>query len=354
MLRKLSFSLISQVALTIFRMSRSKYWCLTINSAAQCYGALNTVEGWETFRDDNKFTYIAAQQEIGDAGNHHVQAYVEWGGAQGLRFNQVRDLFPGAHVAARRGTALEAAAYCKDPEKRAPGGWLFEWGDISAPQPGKRNDLELIRDMVQQGADWVEIVAVVPQALRYSKEIRMYRAALKEKIPHEPENILLKSWQEEFFTLLDGAPTTRRIFWIWSPHSAVGKTTTMRYYMDTRPGTTLVGAMKLSDLMHAYDERHRVIWFDLSRSEPLDAEATAILEKLSNGGYVFSGKYESTQKRVSAHIVVTCNRAPPFERLPARLVEYHLNDQGNRIVEVEVGDENPNPNVWANPDFVLD
>jgi len=95
----------------------------------------------------------------------------------------------------------------------------------------------------------------------------------------------------------------------------------------------------------------------MSRSDPLDATATDILEKLSNGGYVFSGKYESMQKYVNAHIVVTCNRPPPEDRLPQRCREFRIDINGNRTEAVEpIADFLGNPvpiGNWMNPDFVL-
>lgn len=329
-------------------MARSKYWCLTINN-----GDFLSENAWEEEWKSDRWAYIVAQPEIApETGHRHVQAYVEYDGNQGCRFGQVRAWFPGAHVEQRRGSGAEAAAYCKKGDSWA-GTWRFERGDLAVPAQGKRNDLEIIRDCVKQGLSWVQIIEQVPGAMRFFKEIKMYRHALFEAQPKPMENLELRPWQAELFGLLNGPVEMRRIFWIWSPFSAVGKTTTMQHYMASYPSTVLSATMKLVDLMHAFDElTHRVIWFDLSRSDPLDAVATDILEKLSNGGYVFSGKYESSQKWVKAHIVVTCNRAPPVDRLPQRCVEYRINEQGQRVVVQEVVAD-VNINGWLNPDFIL-
>lgn len=329
-------------------MSQSRYWMLTGNMPEHA-----DAEWWRAHFDDSKCEYLRGQLERAPETAHlHAQPCVVY--PRRVRWGQVCDDFPGAHVERMRGTLEQAIAYCTKEASRVPeseGGWSLELGERPVSNQGKRSDLEHIRDLVKDGLTWVDIIDHVPQAMRYAKEIRAYRLALEEKKDVEIEPVVLRDWQQELFSLLLGPVKTRRIFWVWSEHSAVGKTTTMRVFGDTYRSTVLSGTRKLSDLMHAYDVlTHRVIWFDLSRSDPIDAEMTTILEQLSNGGYVFSGKYESTQKRVKAHIVVTCNRPPPHDRLPERCVEYRINAIGQRVFLQAI---DVNANGWLNPDFIL-
>lgn len=328
---------------------QSKYWMLTGNAPA------HAEEAWWRDRfenQDGKVTYLVGQLERAPATGHlHAQPFVAFGSR--VRLGQVKEAFPGCHVERMKGTVEQCITYCTKEETRANPGWSIELGERPESAQGKRTDLETIRDLVKQGMAWVDIIDFVPQAMRYHKEIKMYRLALEEKKEPEIENLELRPWQQELFELLLGPVQTRRIFWIWSAHSGVGKTTTMRVYGDMYHGTILIGNRKMADLMHAYDVlTHRVIWFDLARSDPLDAEMTSILETLSNGGYVFSGKYESCQKRVKAHIVVTTNRPPPHDRLPQRIVEYRINVNGQRVIENLVPAD-LNVNGWLNPDFIL-
>jgi len=316
-----------------------------------------TEEWWREAFEDAKVEYLVGQLEVAPSTGHlHAQMFAVFIGR--VRRNQVVEAFPGANVQRMESTVAECITYVTKEDTRAPGGWQLELGDRPVSNQGKRNDLETIRDLVKQGMAWVDIIDFVPQAMRYAKEIKAYRLALEEKKEVEVENIELRPWQQELFALLQGPVQTRRIFWIWSAHSGVGKTTTLRVFGDMYRSTVLMGSRKMADLMHAYDVlTHRVIWFDLARSDPLDAEMTSILETLSNGGYVFSGKYESCQKRVRAHIVVTTNRPPPNDRLPQRIVEFRINENGHRVVEnVEVGDLLGNAvpaGNWMNPDFIL-
>lgn len=76
----------------------------------------------EDLIDNGTIRYIVYGHEVGEAGNHHLQGYVEFatphtysaaGGLLGLR---------GAHWEMRRGTAYQAAEYCKKD------GDFLEWG----------------------------------------------------------------------------------------------------------------------------------------------------------------------------------------------------------------------------------
>lgn len=311
---------------------------------------------WRERWEDAKLSYLVGKLEVAPTTQHlHGQMFAVF--ESRVRPGQVREAFPGANVQRMESTVEKCIDYVLKDETRAPGGWVLELGDRPVSKQGKRSDIETIRDLVKEGMEWVDIIDFVPQAMRMSKEIKSYRLALEEKKDVEIERLELRPWQHELFELLRGQVQTRRIFWIWSAHSGVGKTTTLRVFGDMYRSTVLMGSRKMADLMCAYDQtKHRVIWFDLARSDPLDAEMTSILETLSNGGMVFSGKYESTMKRVTAHIVVTTNRPPPNDRLPKRIVEYKINEYGQRVQEqVPVGDlvHDGLPGSWFNPDFIL-
>lgn len=297
---------------------QSRYWCLTDN--------VNTHQDyWYAKSNDVGCTYLCAQPER--VARLHVQGFVVY--PRKKRPGAVRSDFPEAHVEAMRGTPAQAAAYCKKDDSWT-GDWRVEYGELPEHEPGKRTDLENIRDLCKESKSLVQIIDQVPQALRYMKEIRIYSNLLAELAPPAIEPLFLRPWQEDFFALLLAPVIARRIFWLWSGLSGVGKTTTMRLFMERYPGQVCLGSRKLADLLFAFDVRtHRVIWFDLSRSDPLDAEMTTVLEQVSNASYLMASKYESCMKLVKVHVVVTCNRPPPEERLPQRLVEMRLLQDGS-------------------------
>lgn len=324
---------------------QSKYWCITDHRH------LDQV-WWQEALDGNEVieAFVGQVEESPSTKKLHVQGFMILTGKR--RAGVVRKWFPGAHIELMRARdPTKAWDYCMKDESRAvyPYYWSIAKGERpKQPEPGKRSDLEKIRDLVKAGVADVDIIDEVPGAMRYLKDITSYRNLLEDKKERPTPAIHLRPWQEDLVRTLDGEIQQRRIIWLWSPYSAVGKTTTMQYYMALRPGSTIIGTKSLDNLLYAYKPSHRVIWFDFSRSNPLDAGATDVLEQLSNGGYLFAGKYQSTQKYVSAHVVVTCNRSPPVDRLPMRCAEWRLSETGELVPLIDQVGAN-----WYNPDAGL-
>lgn len=198
-----------------------------------------------------------------------------------------------------------------------------QYGVIPTNTQGDRVDLQQIVAMAKEGKSILEIIDAQPGALRYMSMIERYRSQLDAVQPHEPPNIALRPWQEDVWNLLNGPVKQRRIYWIWSESSGTGKSTF--YQWVSAKLIVLPGAATLRDTLYAYS-KHQVIWFDLARSDPLDAEMSKQLEILSSGGWQLSTKYESIRKWVQSHIVVTCNRPPIRERLPRRIYSWYLGD----------------------------
>ncbi len=159
---------------------RSKYFCLTINENAECFWELYTsFEYMDDFFDteDPTVTYFCGQREIGEAGNVHLQCYVEY--ALRVRMRQVRSMFPGAHIERRLGTAEEAAKYCLDETKRRdhPDREVnhVEYGQRSITRQGARTDMERLKGWCKRKRSYKEISEeFFGQWLRYEKGIRSY------------------------------------------------------------------------------------------------------------------------------------------------------------------------------------
>ncbi len=108
--------------------------------------------------NEDKMNYLVYQEEIApETGTYHFQGYCEFKTA--LVKNSIKNLICGpgnsCHILARRGTAEEAANYCKKEfnedgtEKRMPHCEPYEFGTMS--QQGKRQDLEGFKDAVIAG-----------------------------------------------------------------------------------------------------------------------------------------------------------------------------------------------------------
>lgn len=304
---------------------QSKYWVFT---------SFNHVDKvwWEEAKDGNE-CWEAGRMQLEvcpKSGKDHVQGFLILHGKR--RFSVVQRWLPGVHLELMRGTPRQAWVYASKLDSRADASkfWELEWGECPKEQErGKRTDLEAIRDAVAEGKDNVDVIQSIPGALRYMREMDQYRSLLETKKPRMgpfPEEDL-RPWQKVFLTLLDGPPLPRRIFWIWSEHSNVGKTSLMQFIAAKAPGRVLCATRDLAALLLAYAKQD-IIWFNFPREVPLDALTASVLETISDGGFILSTKYYSTQKYVRAHVVVTCNRGPPLARLPKRCVELRLDSQG--------------------------
>lgn len=82
--------------------------------------------------------YLVIGKEVGEKGTPHLQGYIEFSGQK--RFCTLKKMLPRAHIESRRGTAKEAATYCKKE------GDFTEIGEIS--QQGTRTDITEIQERI--------------------------------------------------------------------------------------------------------------------------------------------------------------------------------------------------------------
>lgn len=116
---------------------KSRFWFFTFNNPETLPDLVHPL-----------VNYAVYQEEIGpDTGNYHLQGYIEF--KRTMRLAAVvslnnNSLF-GARLAIREARNSEDARnYCKDPEKRMPGGILYEIG--KPVKQGERMDLRRFTD----------------------------------------------------------------------------------------------------------------------------------------------------------------------------------------------------------------
>lgn len=137
---------------------KGKYWCFTLNNPPSDF----------EFPQTDKCTYYVYQTEIGENETPHIQGYVEFTTRVSLRF--LSNLLPRAHWERRKGTAEQAAAYCKKLETQVSG--PHEWGILSRPERGRRTDLESL------AADVFARVPIAELRQRHPGHSLRYRAAI--------------------------------------------------------------------------------------------------------------------------------------------------------------------------------
>lgn len=131
--------------------------------------------------DRAQFTYLIMQQEVcPDTGREHWQGYAEL--SKQTRFDTIKDYLgdPAVHIEKRRGTAQQAADYCKKDRSRASGGETVEFGSLS--RPGTRSDITYMVDLIKEGKSNLDLIERVPGSFcRYFKGVDRIRMELDSK-----------------------------------------------------------------------------------------------------------------------------------------------------------------------------
>ena len=99
-----------------------------------------------------KVKYIIYQKEKGEEGTEHYQGYVIFDGA--MRLSALKKINARAHWEKRKGTHVQAKAYCSKEETRVEGPW--ERGE--EPQQGKRSDILDVKAKIDKGVKYTQLV----------------------------------------------------------------------------------------------------------------------------------------------------------------------------------------------------
>lgn len=154
-------------------MSRSRAWCFTINNPTD-----DDIKKCDLIACE----YIITGNEVGEKGTPHVQGYIEFKEAKTL--SAVKKLLcERAHLETRKGTAQQAADYCKKENN------FTERGNIS--QQGKRNDLEEIAQTIKKGGVQAIIEERPDAFIKYGRNIERFAELLMKPRTNAPTVIWL-------------------------------------------------------------------------------------------------------------------------------------------------------------------
>jgi hypothetical protein len=146
---------------------------------------------------EKKMNYLVYGKETCPTTNKlHWQGYVEF--KNQYTWSAIKKMWaePGLHLAARKGTPAQASDYCKkvNQEERCkrknlaiplPNEEVYEFGQISAP--GKRKDMEIVREHLKANKPMEELVHMVSyQGMRAAEMILKY---CEEKRTWKPDVI---------------------------------------------------------------------------------------------------------------------------------------------------------------------
>ncbi len=126
-------------------MTQSKYWCFTLNN----YTNQDKTKIEHLF-NEGKYTYCIYGEEVGEQGTPHLQGYIEFSRRKRMQYVK-RLISQRIHLESRRGSAEQAAEYCRKE------GASTEYGDISESNQGKRSDLDSAVQAIRDGSTIAEL-----------------------------------------------------------------------------------------------------------------------------------------------------------------------------------------------------
>ena len=134
---------------------------------------VETLISFWTEEDENRS--CAINYEIGDDGVHHCHMVLE--DKKAVRFSALQKLFPTIHAELTRGTKEEVFAYLNKTGKHEEKAHtivvpMHIYGEIRASKQGKRTDLEIIEQLLEEGQSPEEIMSQSLSFRRFSKLIK--------------------------------------------------------------------------------------------------------------------------------------------------------------------------------------
>lgn len=169
---------------------QSKYWCWTLNNPTDEESDFISEIG--LCLQENGLSYLCAGFEFGEGGTPHFQGYLESRTNRRLAALKSIPGFERCHFEVRRGTSQEAADYC------AKDGSFVAWGERSVVVPGKRTDLEIIRQRIKDGTSDVAVAeAHFATWCTYRKAFAEYRSLISLK----------RNWITEVYVLVGNTGT---------------------------------------------------------------------------------------------------------------------------------------------------
>lgn len=279
----------------------------------------------------------------------HIQGYVRFTDpitslafrkriAMTFDMNRVRIRFAG-------GTALENQNYIVGPYENAKGtkhkpanpyayNYVQEGLDLGEVTQGKSAALKELAEKART-LQYTEKELMDMDILCYAQHYKALEKVMTTAAAPDPYSrrfeLDLYPWQQSLMTHFAGDVMRRRIFWVYSESSDLGKTVFQEYLLARREVNAHNCGDKITwdNFVNIYPKIRvpQLLLFDLPRQFPLGREERNLLETLSNTIIARSGcKYEGRLIAVHAHILVCSNEPPPIDLLPKRFVVYQIED----------------------------
>lgn len=297
-------------------MARASDWCFTVNNPTFVVSDLPV--------HPNE-AYVVWQLER--VTTPHIQGFIQLDIRQ--RLPGMKKWLPTAHFEVRKGDVEEADKYCRKEDSRIEGPW--ERGVMKAAAPGKRNDLDAVKEAIRAGKSKLELYEDFSEVCsKYPRFVSEYGKLTREAaVPKLPELVPKFPWQASVLDLLKEEPHDRQILWVHDGIGNHGKTYLAKYLVQEYKAFYTNGG-KSVDLAYAY-QGEPVVIFDYVRDSK-EFVGYGVIEQLKNG-ILMSTKYESGVKRFPVpHVMVFANFRPEEGKFSGdRLQIVELNSIGQVI-----------------------
>lgn len=284
--------------------SRSKTFCFTINNYTE-----DDEQNLANLYETGEVQYLVYGREEGQQGTKHLQGYIVFKSVK--RFQQVKNIFPTAHLEQSRGNVEQNYNYCtKD-------GDYEEFGNKPVLHQGRRSDLDRILEWLdafieEHGRAPTEREVAISQPGAFLKYRNFMQLANLRAPPPVLQQGEPNAWQQQLATVLDTpCPSDRDILFYIDPTGGSGKSWFTRFYYTQNPDRCqLLQPGGVSDMAYALDESKSVFLINVARGG-MEFLQYRFLESLKDRT-VFSTKYNSRMKILNEtpHVVVFANEPP--------------------------------------------
>lgn len=295
----------------------SKYWCFTLNNYTE-----EEVEKVKAY----KSTYTIFGKEIGESGTPHLQGYWEFHSKK--KFSVLKKAFPRMHLQYRLGTSEEASKYCgkgfqsheewKQFKWEGPtwgiGADIWESGEISKSEQGRRSDLELVAEKIREGIDIKDIAAEHGSAfIRYHKGMMSYKELQVKKRDRNQPMI---------------------VFWIWGP-SGAGKT----WSIYEKHSTETIYKKDLKGWWDGYEQQDVIILDDFDPQMMDFRDFLRFSDK-----YEFTGAVKGNSVKINSKYCYITSEFPPeyfYGKSENELLQVvrRIYDSGGEVIEMKARSE---------------
>lgn len=243
---------------------QARNYCFTLNNWTEA--ELKSLKDWDSIK------YCVVGKEVGENKTPHLQGYMEF--AQPMRFSTIKGKFPRIHLEARRGSAKQAADYCKKD------GNFEEWGQIS--KQGARTDIHDFSDGIKAGKRMRDLAMDDPVTfIKYHKGFGAFKRLVDKKRDEKPY-----------------------VEWRYGP-TGVGKT----FAVVSRYGQDNVYMKDCSKWWDGYDDEPIVLWDDFDATDFKMADNREFLRAIDQ--YAYSGQIKGGYVNINPKgIYITCEHPP--------------------------------------------